>query len=96
MDNKVEIIKSENTGNVTYLFKCPHCEEYIEVLSSETNCRIFRHGTFKHNMEQVNPHLPKDQCDSLIQQDLVYGCCKPFRLVISSAEDLTVEMCDYI
>lgn len=77
-----------------YLFPCPHCGHYIEVAVPETNCCIFRHGTLKQGLAQVNPHMPKEECDALVAQDLVYGCCKPFRLVL--ADPVRVEICDYI
>lgn len=98
-ENNVEVIrtKKNETSNEyvdTYLFKCPHCGEFVEVAVPETNCCIFRHGTLKHNLQQVNPHMPQDQCEALIRQDLVFGCCKPFRLVLG--EKPKVEICGYI
>ena len=73
--------------------KCPHCGEYIII--EEINCAIFRHGIYKTNFEQINPHLPKKQCDELINKKLIYGCGKPFR--IEKNNNLWVGIiCDYI
>jgi len=72
---------------------CPHCSGQIEVES--INCGIFRHAVFKHNGHQVNPHLPKEECDKLIQADSVHGCCKPFRIVHVN-DVYTTEICDCI
>lgn len=76
-----------------YLFTCPHCEGQIEVDKTQVNCAIFRHAIYKKNLTQVNPHLTKEACNSLIKKDLVYGCCKPFRINIDTKK---VEICDYI
>ena len=72
---------------------CPHCNNPIII--EKINCGIFRHGMLKENNEQINPHLPKKQCDELVKQDLIYGCGKPFQIVIEN-EVLTVKICDYI
>ena len=80
--------------------QCPHCKDYIIVKETELNCKIFRHGTYKNNLEQINPHLPKEDCDKLIEKDLIYGCGKPFRLNINTKTNgvinYTTEICDYI
>jgi len=68
---------------------CPHCNEYIEIL--ELNCSIFRHGVYKVNFEQINPHLNKIDCDYLYDNDLIFGCGKPFKVVNNEA-----EKCDYL
>ena len=60
---------------------CPHCSEYIVIYKNEINCAIFRHAAFKENFIQVNPHMPKDQCDQLITSDKVFGCAKPFKII---------------
>ena len=46
------------------IVKCPHCELMIFVFINEFNCRIFRHGIYKHNMQQIDPHLPKIDWDT--------------------------------
>jgi len=77
-----------------YYFSCPHCNDDIVVNIKELNCRIFRHAIYKHNYEQVNPHLSKKDCDSLVENNKVYGCCKPFE-IISRDNKLFVTVCDY-
>jgi hypothetical protein len=70
------------------LIECPHCNQLIEII--EMNCRIFRCGVFKNNFNQINPHAPKDECDDYIKNDLIYGCGKPFIMVLNTA-----VICDY-
>ncbi len=76
------------------IITCPHCEIPIMVLKKEFNCKIFRHGVFKNTYKQMNPHLPKKDCDKLVVNDLIIGCGKPFKLVIKNNE-YTTEICDY-
>jgi hypothetical protein len=72
------------------LIDCPHCNELIWI--DQLNCRIFRHGTFKHNYEQIPPHSSKQDCDLWKEQDRIYGCGKPFKI----NEDGTIVICNYI
>jgi hypothetical protein len=72
---------------------CPHCGDYVVI--EQVNCAIFRHGVFKSDMSQINPHLPKINCDELIEKKLIYGCGKPFR-VIKENNSWTAIQCDYI
>lgn len=62
-----------------FIVTCPHCVQSIEVL--EVNCRIFRCGILKSNYTQINPHLSKVECDKLVNDDLIFGCGKPFELI---------------
>lgn len=80
------------------IFQCPHCQEFIQVNKSEVNCAIFRHAfhyDFNKNrlLNQVNPHLPKAECDKLIENKKIVGCGKPFKIVLKEKK---VEICDYI
>lgn len=70
---------------------CPHCKEYIII--QEINCGIFRHAIYKTG-EQVDPHLEKNLCFELIKQDKIFGCGKPFRLIVE--DKLTAVVCEYI
>lgn len=72
---------------------CPHCKDCLIIES--INCGIFRHGCLKINLTQINPHLKKEDCDELINNNLIYGCGKPFRLIIINNE-IVAEICDYI
>ena len=87
MNSKLELIDHH------FFFDCPHCDGPIMVNISEVNCRIFRHAIYKSTGTQVNPHLIKEGCDELINKNLVYGCCKPFRINLEKKE---VEICDYL
>jgi hypothetical protein len=72
------------------IIKCPHCEQYIEIL--ELNCRIFRCGVYKQTGNQINSHLDEISCKELKKNDLIYGCGKPFKIL----QDNTIEICEYI
>ena len=76
------------------LIQCPHCQQFIIIL--ELNCKIFRHGTYKESGEQIPPHSPKEICDALIESDQIYGCGKPFKIVILETGEWKIEICDYI
>ena len=93
MEKPVNYNASENI----YIFNCPHCDGLIEVCKDQTNCLIFRHGYLKENNTQINPHLCKEECDRLFNENLIYGCGKPFKLVRNSSNEIDkVEICDYI
>lgn len=73
------------------IVQCPHCENDIFIMRSEINCAIFRHAVLKSNNQQINPHAPKEECEYLINNNMIYGCGKPFRIVNDKA-----IICDYI
>ena len=76
---------------------CPHCKELIYILKSEINCNVFRHGIYKHNLQQMDPHAPKEMCDKLKNEDLIIGCGKPFTLVFNKENNsFKSQICDYI
>lgn len=66
---------------------CPTCGIMIEIV--EINCAIFRCGVIKSTGIQIDPHLPKAECDKL--GDTIYGCANPFRL-----DNGNLVVCDYI
>lgn len=68
---------------------CPHCND--PVIIEELNCCIFRHGVKKDSYQPINPHAPKHVCDYLVENNLIYGCGKPFKVINEKA-----EICDYI
>lgn len=68
---------------------CPHCHITIEI--EQVNCGIFRCGIMISDGKQIDPHLSKEKCDFLAENDLIYGCGKPFRLLGDQA-----FICDYI
>ena len=76
---------------------CPHCEGHIFILISEINCNVFRHGIYKHNLQQIDQHSPKYICDKLVNDELILGCGKPFSLVFNKVDDTyKTIICDYI
>ena len=81
--------------NVEIFVSCPHCKEPILIYKKDINCAIFRHGTFKTTGNQIKPHETKKNCDKLKQLNLIYGCGKPFKLVIKN-NHYTAIVCDYI
>lgn len=72
---------------------CPHCKDFI--LIKKINCAIFRHGTLKKNGKQINPHSSREMCEYYINNNLIYGCGKPFRIVNNDGT-LETKVCDYI
>ena len=82
-----------NIKTSNFEIKCPHCGEYVII--EQINCAIFRHGVLKSNLSQINPHLAKLECDKLKEHDLIYGCGKPFKVILKNNEWNGIE-CDYI
>lgn len=82
-----------NSSNNQQVVICPHCGGTLII--EQINCNIFRHGVYKINGEQINPHLPKNECDRLSRDNLIYGCGKPFTTV-NKDNEIIAEICDYI
>ena len=76
------------------LVQCPHCK--YPVLIEQLNCRIFRHGVFKINCTQINPHASKESCDFYVKNDLILGCGKPFKIIQNQDDTFIAVICDYI
>ena len=72
---------------------CPHCSCLLII--EQINCGIFRHGIYKNDFVQIDPHLPKNKCDELIEKNLIYGCGKPFKIEQNNDVLIAIE-CDYI
>ena len=77
------------------ILKCPYCNNYIYIEKKDLNCHIFRHGIYKYNLQQIDPHMGQDDCDYFSNNKLIYGCGKPFKIV-KEVEKYIVEKCDYI
>jgi hypothetical protein len=77
------------------VLECPHCKIFFIMNENELNCKIIRHAVFKKNMCQINPHLPKNECDDLVEKKLVIGCAKPSQIIIKKDKYIAIE-CDYI
>jgi hypothetical protein len=73
---------------------CPHCQGSVIVY--EMNCRIFRHGIFLHNGDQIPPHASKIDCDQWAEQGLLAGCGKPFQVIRQEDGTELAIPCDYI
>ena len=71
------------------VFVCPHCDGLF--LLEKLNCGIFRHGISKESGHQINPHTPKEDCERLTNEDLIWGCGKPFKW-----DGQQFIICDYI
>ena len=76
-------------------FTCPHCKMYIQVYKKDFNCKIFRCGIYKKNYKQIDPHMKKEECDKLFKNELIYGCGKPFKIILKK-NGIEVIKCDYI
>ena len=86
------IAKTSNLVNALVI--CPHCGDFIFV--EQINCAIFRHGSFKSNGEQIPPHSSKADCDAFYESGSIYGCGKPFKVLLDSNGALIAEPCDYV
>jgi hypothetical protein len=76
----------------SFVIDCPHCGLKIVVPKNEINCTIFRHGALKVDLEkQMYQHLPEFECKRMKEEDLIYGCGKPFRF-----DGNSVQKCNYI
>lgn len=70
---------------------CPHCKIKFMVYKTEIGCQIFRHGVYKSNGEQINPHAPKEFCDQMVREGKIWGCGKPFKY-----DGTKAEVCEYL
>lgn len=77
------------------VFVCPHCNDNVIINIREINCGIFRHAYYKNSMQQIPPHESKDNCDKLVQEEMIFGCAKPFQIVKENDEYI-IRICDYI
>lgn len=75
--------------------ECPHCNFLVFLEIKDLNCRIYRHGVYKENYKQIDPHLNQEKCEELSNKNLIYGCGKPFK-VISTNNDYYLVKCKYI
>uniref|UniRef100_A0A6C0K3D0 Uncharacterized protein n=1 Tax=viral metagenome TaxID=1070528 RepID=A0A6C0K3D0_9ZZZZ len=85
---------------MSLVLSCPHCQEWMYIEKKDVNCAIFRHAVFRATMEPIPPHSSREECERLVSQNAVYGCAKPFRVVLSKTpvhnDDFVAEICDYI
>lgn len=74
-----------------YIIKCPHCNDEILIYKKNIKCEIFRHGVYRNNLKGINPHESKKECDRLFNENLIYGCGKPFKF-----DGTNLSICDYL
>ena len=81
-----------------HVFTCLHCHEPFVVSHNDFNCRILRHGVYKHNLQPINPHATKEECDTLLRDGTIYGCAGPLQITASSSASSSydIRICDYI
>jgi hypothetical protein len=85
------------------LFKCPWCDNddfLVHTTRRSISCTIYRHGVFKKNHFQIQPHLTEEKCKTLIENEEIYGCAKPIRIIIvkdTKTEELVYyfQKCEY-
>ena len=75
--------------------KCPYCNMMVILPRAEFNCKIYRHGVYKINLQQIDPHMKKEECDRLAREGLIYGCGKPFCIKVEGNR-YKIGKCDYI
>jgi len=78
-----------------FIRKCPHCKMMVFLAKEEFNCKIYRHGVLKETYVQIDPHLPKEECDRLARENLIIGCGKPF-MILNENGQIILKKCDYI
>jgi hypothetical protein len=77
------------------IIQCPNCLEFIIININEINCGIFRHAVYKNNMISINPHETKINIEKMINNDEIYGCGKPFKIIKNKNKYLAIN-CEYI
>lgn len=93
--------KSRSSRNMDedIIVPCPHCQHDIIVAKRAIRCGVFRHGVYKATGRPIAPHTKKELCEQLVAEDKVYGCAKPFRIVVDKSSEpwkYTTEVCGYI
>ena len=80
-----------------YVFTCLHCKDEFVIHINDFNCKILRHGVYKHNLQPINPHATKEECDNLVASEKIYGCAGPLQIT-KHANDAgySVVICNYI
>lgn len=73
------------------VYNCPHCDAELIINDNDINCGIFRHGVIIQTLQQISSHETEERCKFYSDNNLIYGCGKPFRIT-----NLKIEKCDYI
>jgi hypothetical protein len=77
-----------------FIITCPHCSEFVII--KKINCGIFRHGVFIKTGKQIPPHSNKNSCDKFVRNNLIYGCGKPYQIILDDDGNYKTIVCDYI
>jgi len=77
------------------IFNCIHCNEKIIINETDINCGIFRHAIIKDTLKQIDPHASLEVCKQLIEDNLIFGCGKPFK-IIKEESSYKIKICEYI
>ena len=93
-------LPTENKEHI-HVFTCLHCNEPFVIHDADFNCKILRHGVYKQNLQPMNPHAPKEECDALVASGQIYGCAGPLLITTresseSTGDKFSVVICDYI
>ena len=85
-----------NTNEITknIIIQCPHCDDFIMI--EKLNCCIFRHGVLIKTDKQIDPHGSKELCEYYIKRKLIYGCGKPYKIIMNDKNEYLAIKCDYI
>lgn len=84
-----------NNNSEVIIILCPHCELYVTILKKDINCAIFRHAIYKDTFQPIDPHSTLEQCEKLLKDGRVYGCCKPFQIKFFDNIPIATK-CNYI
>jgi len=58
--------------------KCPHCDNLVFLRVKPGQTLVFRHGLLKETFQLIDVNLTSDECQSLMNEKKVIGCCKLF------------------
>ena len=64
---------------------CPHCGLPAPVTATDIDNGAIYHGTLKKNGRQLRDRVPADWVQYLRDNDMIYGCGKPFLVVRKSS-----------
>lgn len=96
MEVKQSLEKQTDAIDTDIFLQCPSCGDIFMTTEKTINCSIYRHAIFKNNMQQLNPHASKEECDRVIKENLVFGCAKPFKVIKNNENKYETVVCDYI
>ena len=82
---------SETNNKMDTIVICPNCNEFV--LIKELNCCIFIHAIMIKTGEQIDPHSSNETCEKLIKEKKIYGCGKPFKIIV--LENGTMKVVEY-